>query len=346
MLPKPSASRSRRFEAPLRSSMGRAAPPGTGAPIPAGTMKGRQGGRGCSSGLSPGRDCRGGGRHRRRRIRDRAAGGAGEDGGGRRAQGGGRGSGPGARRVPARIADVPVYLNGVGTAKARNTVTVRPQVDGRILSIKFKEGQDVKRGDVLAHDRSRHLPGAARPGPGQEGARRGRSSPTPSATWSATPSSAATSSRRRPSTRSARWSASSPRRSSWTTRPSPTPRPSSTTPPSSRRSTAAPASAWSTKATWCAPPTPASSSSPRSGRSRVLFTLPQQQLAQVNEALAKGAVSGRGARRRRQDRARPRHAAGGRQPGRPDHRHRAHEGGVSRTPTCSSGPASSSTCAC
>ena len=50
----------------------------------------------------------------------------------------------------ARIADVPVYLNGVGTAKARNTVTVRPQVDGKIISLKFKEGQDVKRGDVLA----------------------------------------------------------------------------------------------------------------------------------------------------------------------------------------------------
>jgi len=52
--------------------------------------------------------------------------------------------------VPARIADVPVYFYGVGTAKARNTVTVRPQVDGRILSLNFKEGQDVKRGDVLA----------------------------------------------------------------------------------------------------------------------------------------------------------------------------------------------------
>src|SRR5262249_27426361 len=36
------------------------------------------------------------------------------------------------------------------TAKARNLVTVRPQVDGRILAINFKEGQDVKRGDVLA----------------------------------------------------------------------------------------------------------------------------------------------------------------------------------------------------
>jgi membrane fusion protein, multidrug efflux system len=50
----------------------------------------------------------------------------------------------------ARVIDVPVYLNGVGTAKARNTVTVRAQVDGKIMSINFKEGQDVKRGDVLA----------------------------------------------------------------------------------------------------------------------------------------------------------------------------------------------------
>ena len=50
----------------------------------------------------------------------------------------------------AKLADVPVWLEGVGTAKARNMVTVRPQVDGKILSINFKEGQDVKRGDVLA----------------------------------------------------------------------------------------------------------------------------------------------------------------------------------------------------
>jgi multidrug efflux system membrane fusion protein len=50
----------------------------------------------------------------------------------------------------AHLADVPVWLEGVGSAKARNTVTVRPQVDGKIISIDFKEGQDVKRGDVLA----------------------------------------------------------------------------------------------------------------------------------------------------------------------------------------------------
>jgi multidrug efflux system membrane fusion protein len=50
----------------------------------------------------------------------------------------------------ATLADVPVWLEGVGSAKARNTVTVRPQVDGKILSIDFKEGQEVKKGDLLA----------------------------------------------------------------------------------------------------------------------------------------------------------------------------------------------------
>ncbi|MGA6929637.1 MAG: biotin/lipoyl-binding protein, partial [Pseudolabrys sp.] len=47
-------------------------------------------------------------------------------------------------------ADVPVYLEAVGTIKALNTVTVRPQVDGKLLSVNFKEGDDVKKGDVLA----------------------------------------------------------------------------------------------------------------------------------------------------------------------------------------------------
>ena len=69
----------------------------------------------------------------------------------RAARGGMRDDGP----VPviaaiARRADVPVYLDGVGTTRALNTVTVRPQVEGKLLSVAFKEGQDVKRGDVLA----------------------------------------------------------------------------------------------------------------------------------------------------------------------------------------------------
>ena len=50
----------------------------------------------------------------------------------------------------AKLADVPVYLDGVGTTKALNTVTVRPQVDGKLISVHYREGQDVKRGDVLA----------------------------------------------------------------------------------------------------------------------------------------------------------------------------------------------------
>src|SRR3954468_17035519 len=50
----------------------------------------------------------------------------------------------------AERADVPVYLDGVGAVKALNTATVRAQVDGRLLSVNFKEGQDVKKGDLLA----------------------------------------------------------------------------------------------------------------------------------------------------------------------------------------------------
>jgi multidrug efflux system membrane fusion protein len=49
-----------------------------------------------------------------------------------------------------RRADVPVYLDGVGTTRALNTVTVRPQVDGRLISINFNEGQHVEQGYVLA----------------------------------------------------------------------------------------------------------------------------------------------------------------------------------------------------
>jgi multidrug efflux system membrane fusion protein len=50
----------------------------------------------------------------------------------------------------AATSDVPVYLDAVGTIKALNTVTVSPQVDGKLLSVGFKEGDDVKKGDVLA----------------------------------------------------------------------------------------------------------------------------------------------------------------------------------------------------
>jgi multidrug efflux system membrane fusion protein len=52
--------------------------------------------------------------------------------------------------IDARTADVPVYLDGVGTAKALNTVLVKPQVDGKLISISFAEGQEVPKGFVLA----------------------------------------------------------------------------------------------------------------------------------------------------------------------------------------------------
>jgi len=50
----------------------------------------------------------------------------------------------------ASTADVPVYLDAVGNTRALNTVTVRAQVGGQIVKIAFREGQDVKRGDLLA----------------------------------------------------------------------------------------------------------------------------------------------------------------------------------------------------
>ena len=72
-------------------------------------------------------------------------------------QGGGRHGGHhrGAQIVPVvaekvSTANVPVYLNGVGTVQAFNTATVRTQVSGRLIDVPYTEGQDVKEGDILA----------------------------------------------------------------------------------------------------------------------------------------------------------------------------------------------------
>jgi membrane fusion protein, multidrug efflux system len=50
----------------------------------------------------------------------------------------------------AKHADVPVYLQGLGTVQAFYTVTVTARVDGEIQKIGFTEGQTVRKGDLLA----------------------------------------------------------------------------------------------------------------------------------------------------------------------------------------------------
>jgi membrane fusion protein, multidrug efflux system len=46
--------------------------------------------------------------------------------------------------------DVPIYYGALGTVTALNTVSIRAQVTGQLVSIDFRQGQDVKKGDVLA----------------------------------------------------------------------------------------------------------------------------------------------------------------------------------------------------
>jgi len=52
--------------------------------------------------------------------------------------------------VPARNGDMPVYLDGLGTVTAINTVTVRSRVDGQLVAVNYREGQLVRQGDLLA----------------------------------------------------------------------------------------------------------------------------------------------------------------------------------------------------
>jgi len=47
-------------------------------------------------------------------------------------------------------ADMPIYLEGLGTVQASNTVAIHSQVGGKLQSVNFTEGQMVKAGDVLA----------------------------------------------------------------------------------------------------------------------------------------------------------------------------------------------------
>jgi len=50
----------------------------------------------------------------------------------------------------AQRQNVPVYRSGIGTVQALNSVLVRARVDGTLDSVAFTEGQEVKKGDLLA----------------------------------------------------------------------------------------------------------------------------------------------------------------------------------------------------
>ena len=52
--------------------------------------------------------------------------------------------------APVARADFPIYLEGLGTVQAYNTVTVTARVDGELQKVAFVEGQTVHQGDLLA----------------------------------------------------------------------------------------------------------------------------------------------------------------------------------------------------
>src|SRR5262245_39243849 len=71
-------------------------------------------------------------------------------GAGKGGKGGGRNQQVPVVAVPATTADVGVQLEGLGTVTPVATVTVRSRVDGELQKLRFKEGDVVRYGDLLA----------------------------------------------------------------------------------------------------------------------------------------------------------------------------------------------------
>ena len=263
-------------------------------------------------------------------------------------------SAPGTQPIPATIGvaerkDVPVYLTGLGTVQAFNTVTVKVRVDGELDKIAFTEGQDVKAGDVLAQIDPRPFRAAldlaqatkAKDQAQLENAKldlqryqnaghaRQHATADRHAGCARAP---ARGHRRRPIRR-----ISKPRRFSSTTRRS------------RRRCRGAPASGCSTRATSCTPPITTglvviTQLQPIS----VIFTLPQDQLQDVIHAMTSASsplkVVAQG--RSNQQQLGEGHAGARRQSDRSDDRQRPSQSDLSQHRTTRSGRANTSISAC
>jgi len=57
--------------------------------------------------------------------------------------------------APVQLQDVPVYLSGLGSVTAFNTANIKTRVDGQIMKVNFREGQEVQQGDLLIEIDSR-----------------------------------------------------------------------------------------------------------------------------------------------------------------------------------------------
>ncbi len=61
---------------------------------------------------------------------------------------------------------MPIYLKALGTVTPYYSVTVKSRVDGQLMTVNVREGQSVRKGQVIARDRSGTLRGCAGPGSG------------------------------------------------------------------------------------------------------------------------------------------------------------------------------------